>query len=186
MKKNLKYTFLIILAVSILGIVYFFSKWNKVNIDENIGKSKGINNLNSKVFDHAFIIFDSAKVRTDFEIFEKKDDTVSFNLNINKSLTTENIYSLIFNSGDGFSGVNISVLKYRNFFYTSAESYSDDESLSGFGKSERYTIIKQKLTLDKSEYKRGDSVFGKIELQIKFNPTDSIMDSKGYFRSIIE
>lgn len=177
---------MIILAVSILGIFYFFSKWNKISIDENIGKSRGINNLNSKVFDHAFIIFDSAKIRTDFEIFETRDDTVYFNLNINKSLRSENIYSLTFNSGDGFSGVNISILKYRNFFYTSAESYTDDKSLFDFVKSERYTVKKQKLTLDKSQYKKGDSIFGKIELQIKFKPTDSIVNSKGYFRSIIE
>ncbi|UZT97930.1 hypothetical protein ODZ84_22635 [Chryseobacterium fluminis] len=186
MRKNLKDIFLIILAVSILAIVYFFSKWNKIDIDENIGKSREINDLNSKVFDPAFLMFDSAKIRTDFEIFEKEDDTVSFNLKINKSLRSENIYSLTFKSGDGFSGINIDVLKYRNFSYTSAEFYTDDKSMFDFINSGRYTLKKQKLTLNKSQYKKGDSIFGKIELQIKFNPTDSIVNSRGYFRSIIE
>ncbi|WP_143106482.1 hypothetical protein [Chryseobacterium formosense] len=186
MKKIIKYAFLTIISLSILVIGYFFSKCNNINIDENLENSSGINNLNSKVFDQAFIMFDSAKVRTDFEIFEKEDDTVNFNFDVHKSPNSENIYSMTFNSGDGFSGVNVHILKYRNFSYTSIESYNDNKSMFDFLKFDRYTLKKQKLTLNKSQYKKGDSIFGKIELQIKFNPTDSIFTSKGYFRSIIE
>ena len=184
--KKLKYIFLIIITVSFLGIVYFISKWNKIDIDKNIGKSRAVKNLNSKVFDPAFIMLDSAKIRTDLEIFGRKDDTISFNLNITKSVRSDHIYFLNFNSGDGFTGVNITVSKFGNFFYTSSEFYTDNKRMFDFLESERYTVKKQKLTLDKSQYKKGDSIFGKIELQIKFNPTDSITNAKGYFRSIIE
>lgn len=162
MKKIIKYTFLTISSLSILIIGYFFQKCNKINIDKNLDKSSGINNLNSKVFDQAFIMFDSATVRTDFEIFEKEDDTVNFNFNVHKSPNSENIYFMTFNSGDGISGVNVHVHKYRNFSYTSIESYTDNNSVSDFLKSDRYTLKKQKLTLNKSQYKKGDSIFGKI------------------------
>lgn len=67
--------------ISSLGILYFLSKWNRINIDENIGKSQGIKHLDSKVFDHTFLIFGSTKVQTDFEIFASKNDTVTFNFN---------------------------------------------------------------------------------------------------------
>ncbi|MCY0970823.1 hypothetical protein ACM642_17200 [Chryseobacterium sp. CY353] len=184
--KSLKYIFRIIITILFLGTVYFVSKWNKIDIDKNIGKSREVNNLNSKVFDPAFIMYDPAKIRTDLEIFERKGDTVSFNLNITKSLRSDHIYFLNFNSGDGFTGVNLKVSKFGHFFYTSSEYYTDSKSMLDFLESERYTVKKQKLTLDKSQYKKGDSIFGKIELQIKFNPTDSITNSKGYFRSIIE
>lgn len=186
MKKIIKYTFLIISFLLILVIYYFFSKCNKISVDQNIAKSSGINSLNSKVFDQSFIMFDSANVRTDFEIFEKKDDTVNFNFNVHKSPISENIFSMTFNSGDGFSGVNVNILKYRNFSYATIESYSDNKRMFDFLESDNYTLKKQKLTLNKSLYKKGDSIFGKIELQIKFNPNDSIYNAKGYFRSIIE
>ena len=186
MKKILKNTLLIILIISILGILYFLSKWNRINIDKNIGKSKEIKNLNSKVFDHTFLIFDTVKVKTDFEISGNVSDTVTFNFNASKSPKSKNLDFLTFNSGDGFAGVNINVLKYKNFFYTSAETYTDVKRTFDFLESERYQIKKQKLTLNKSEFKKGDSIFGKIELQIKFNPTNEIINSKGYFRSKIE
>lgn len=186
MKKIIKYTSLGILTIFILLIAYFFSKCNKINIDQNIAKSSGINSLNSKVFDQSFIMFDSANVRTDFEIFEKKNDTVNFNFSVHKSPISENIFSMDFSSGDGFSGVNVNILKYRNFSYATIESYTDNKRMFDFLESDNYTVKKQKLTLNKSQYKKGDSIFGKIELQIKFNPNDSIYNAKGCFRSIIE
>ena len=186
MKKILKNTLLVILIISSIGILYFISKWNRINIDENIGKSQEIKNLDSKVFDHTFLIFDSTKVQTDFKIFANKNDTVTFNFNASKSPKLENIETLIFNSGDGFAGVNINILKYKNFFYTSAENYTDAKRTFDFLESGRYQVKKQKLTLNKSEYNKGDSIFGKIELQIKFTPTNEIINSNGYFRGIIE
>lgn len=184
--KILKNTLLIFLIITILGILYFLSKWNRINIDENIGKSRDIKNLNSKVFDHTFLILDTAKAKTDFKISENESDTVTFNFNASKSPKIENLDSFIFNRGDGFAGVNINVLKYKNFFYTSTETYTDVKKIFDFLESERYDIKKQKLTLNKSEFKKGDSVFGKIELQIKFKPTNEIINSKGFFRSKIE
>ena len=98
MKKILKNTLLIILIITSIGILYFLSKWNRINIDENIGKSQEIKNLDSKVFDQTFLIFDSTKVQTDFKIFASKNDTVTFNFNASKSPKLENIETLIFNS----------------------------------------------------------------------------------------
>jgi len=186
MKKILKNALLLILFISIFGILYFLSKWNKINVDENIGKSSGIKNLNSKVFDHTFLIFDTANVKTDFKVLENESDTVTFNFNAAQSPKSKNLYFLTFNSGDGFAGVNINIFKYRNFYYTKAESYTDVKKTFDFLEPARYIVEKQKLTLNKSEYKIGDSIFGKIELQIKFKALDTLINSNGYFRGIIE
>lgn len=172
--------------ISSLGILYFLSKWNRINIDENVGKSQGIKHLDSKVFDHTFLMSGFTKVQTDFEIFASKNDTVSFNFNAGKSPKFDHIETLIFNSGDGFAGVNINLLKFKNFFYSSVENYTDVKRTFDFLEPGTYDIKKQKLTLNQSEYKKGDSIFGKIELQIKFKPTNEIINSQGYFRGIIE
>lgn len=186
MRKFLRFFILTILCILILGITYFLLKWNKINIDNNIGNSIEIKNLNNKVFDQSFLIFDSTIVKTDFEIFETKHDIVTFNFNANKSPNNSNITILNFNSGDGFSGVNLSVIKYRKYFFPSIESYTDVKRTFDFLESNKYTIKKSKLFLDKSEYNKGDSIFGKIELEIKFNPNDSIYHSKGYFKSVVD
>jgi len=177
---------LIISAVFILGIAYFFSKWNKINVDDNIGKSTGIKTLDKKVFDHTYLIFDSTKVKTDFEIYKKLSDTVTFNFSANKNPNYSNLTLLTFNSGDGFAGVNINVVKYKSFFYASSESYTDNKRTFDFLEPERYIIKNQKLTLNKTQYKKGDSIYGKIELEIKFTPTNEIVNSEGYFRSIVD
>jgi|GEM_PF-1707514 len=186
MKKVLKFIFPSILLIFILGIVYFLSKWKKVNIDENIGKSAEIKQLDKKNFDSLFLIFDSTKVNTDFEIFENKSNTVTFNFDVNKSSKFPNTTFLNFNSGDGFSGVNVNVTKYKKFFHSSIKSYSDVVGTFDFLNSDKYAIKTQKLTLNKSEYNKGDSIYGKIELQIEFKPDHSIYSSKGYFRSVVK
>lgn len=175
-----------LLIISVLGAIYFVSKWNKISYDENIYKSKGIKILDKKIFHNFLINSDSTKVKTDFEIFENKSDTVSSRFNSTLNTKYSNLIILRFNSGDGYSGININVLKYKNYFYTTAESYTDVVSASDFLESEPYIIKKQKLTLNKSVYKKGDSIYGKIELEIKFTPNDSIYNAKGYFRSLIE
>lgn len=186
MKRILKLILLFILTVSILGAIYFISKWNKISYDENIDKSKGIKILDKKIFQNFFLNSDLAKVKTDFELFENKSDTVSFNFNSTLNPKYPNLLILRFNRGDGYSWININVLKYKNYFYTTAESYTDVVSTSDFLESEPYIIKQQKLTLNKSNYKKGDSIYGKIELEIKFTPNDSIYNAKGYFRSLIE
>lgn len=186
MKKTLKFFIFIIISIIILGITYFLSKWNEITVDKNIGKSIEIKNLDKKKFNHTYLIFDSTKVKTDFELFEIKNGTVSFNFDASKSSKYQSITSLRFNSGDGFSGVDIGVLKYKKKFFCYAESYTDNIGAFDFLKPEIYTIKKQKLTLNKIEYNKGDSIFGKIELEIKFKPNDSIYSAKGYFRGIVE
>jgi hypothetical protein len=186
MKKKIKFLFLLFSFIAISVIIYFFAKWSKVNHDNNISNSIGIKNLDKKIFDQTYLILDSTRVKTDFEIFKKANDTVSFNFNANKNSEHPNLLTLHLNSGDGFAGVNVEVYKYKNFFYTSVESYTDNRKTFDFLEPDSYVVKKQKLTLNKSDYKKGDSIFGKIELEIKFTPNDSIYNSTGYFKNIVE
>ncbi|MDY3363678.1 hypothetical protein JSO61_007030 [Riemerella anatipestifer] len=184
--KILKIFFLIILGISILGAIYFLSKWNKINIDKNIGKSINIKNLDKKVFDQTYLIFDSTKVTTDFELFKNQNDTVTFSFSASKSPKSRNITLLNFNHSNGFTGVNINVTKFENHFFTSTESYTDNIGIFDFLKPEELVVKNQKLTLNKSEYKKGDSIFGKIELEIKSTPNNEMLNSKGYFRGVVK
>lgn len=186
MKKILKKVFITILAILILAAFYFLSKWKSINFDNNIGNSTEIKNLDKKFYDHTYLIFDSTKVATDFEIFNQQKDTVNFNFTATQSPKYKNLTTFIFKSGDGFVGIDINVLKYKNFFYCFAESYTDNIGTFDFLKPDEYHIKKQKLTLNKENYSIGDSIFGKIELEIKFRPNDSIYNAKGYFRGILK
>lgn len=186
MKRILKIFLLTFSGILFLGILYFLSKWNRIYVDEKFGQSQSIKNLNKKVYDPTFLIFDSTTVKTDLELFENHSDTVTFNFSANKSPRSSKLTFLNFNSGDGFAGVNINVIKYKNFSYASAESYTDNIGPFDFLKSQRYIIKKQKLTLNKSEYNKGDSIYGMIELEIKFTPTNEVVTSKGHFRSVVD
>lgn len=186
MKKILKKIFILILSILILVTLYFLSKWKTINFDNNICNLTEIKNLDKKFYDHTYLIFDSTKVTTDFEIFNKRKDTVNFNFTATQNTKYKNITTFIFNSGDGYIGININVLKYKNFFYCSAESYTDNIGTFDFLKPDEYYIKKQTLTLNRENYSIGDSIFGKIELEIKFRPNDSIYNAKGYFRGIIK
>ncbi|MDO5616049.1 MAG: hypothetical protein Q4G16_07655 [Cruoricaptor ignavus] len=186
MKKFLKYIFGAISLIISAGIIYFISKWSKISIDEHIQKSSEIKNLNKKIIDNTFRINKIKNVETDFSFFENNNDTVTFSININQNEKIPSLTLIHFNDGDGFSGVNINFIKYKNFSYSFIESYTDNIQPFKLLKRERYVLKKQKLTLNNSELKKGDSIWGKIELEILFTPTDSIFYSKGYFKSVVE
>lgn len=165
------YTF--ILCVFCLIIIYSFI-FKSVSIDRSI-KQKALQELNSKKY---FSFFDNnTKVTTDFSLEQDKTDTVYWQCTINEA----NILKFIdFHVGDGYSGMNISLIKLANRYRISIQDYTDNLN----SVNSKYEIIHQNLTLDKENYKKGDSIFGRIDLKIleKRNKEKLIHTAGGYFK----
>jgi hypothetical protein len=100
-----------------------------------------------------------------------KSDTLSINIGISSS-----------HAGDGF------IIKYKDKKFYTKPYYWDDVIMPGEVEP-TYKIVYQKLTLDKINYKEGDSLYGKIEF--KSIETDEYLKKtehfgKGSFRTKIK
>lgn len=184
MKNTLKIFLILIIALAFIFTAFFFLKFNKVEYRSSIANTPEIKKLNKKVFDPGFLNTGSSAINTDFSFNHKvKNDTVGFNFHPS---IHENGLTLHFNSGDGYSGLNIEILKLGSWFSSSTETYTDNVKPFDFLDRDRYSVKKQKLILNTPEYKKGDSIFGKIELEIHSHIQDSIYQADGYFRGKIE
>lgn len=88
-----------------------------------------------------------------------------------------------FHIGDGYSGININVVKLSNKYKTYIEHYSDTSE-----SSKKYSVENQNLILDKTSYKKVDSMYGKINLKVeeKINNKNFIYYVEGYFKDKIK
>lgn len=148
-----------------------------INIDNNI-KQKALQELNSKKY---FSFFDNnTKVTTDFSLEKNKMDTVYWQCTVNEA----NILKFIdFHLGDGYSGMKISLIKLASRYTISIKDYTDNLN----SVNSKYEIIHQKIILDKENYKKGDSIFGRVDLKIleKQNKEKFIHNAGGYFKGKI-
>ena len=168
-----------ILIFSVGFFLYFFN--HITNVDSDIKNCAEIINLNSKKL---FSIYpDSDKtVTTDFYLDEEqKNDTVFYTCRFEETGIL-NSKRISFVSGDGFSGLTINVTKFGPFFRTDIEHYTDDLSNNNLPE---YHVTEQSLTLDKSDYKKGDSIYGRIKIKVirEFDKNKHEYESLGYFRT---
>lgn len=68
--------------------------------------------------------------------------------------------------GDYFSGIIIDVIKINKYYNIQIHNYTDraDDNIRN-----NYKILNKNIILDKDYYKQGDSIFGKISLEISSN-----------------
>ena len=200
MKLNLKtkiYSGLFfVLTISILSSYTEkknLNQWDKVNIDYNISKD-----LIYKLLDKQKEIFSATEKE---DSLSKRTSDVSYfrgkKIDINKTENSKfnNCRAYYFRSdtlsinigfSNGFSGRGF-VIKYKNEkFYTEAYRHTD-MIIEGLVKP-IHKIVYQKLTLDKVNYKLGDSLYGKIEFKsIETENNGKITEhfGKGNFRTIV-
>lgn len=180
--KVLIAVFLIILILSVGIFLYFFN--HIVNVDSDIKNSAEIHNLNNKKLFSIYPESDIKKVTTDFYLDEEqKNDTVFYNCRFEETGIL-NAKRISFISGDGFSGLKINVTKFGPFFRTDIENYTDDLSNNNLPK---YDVKEQSLTLDKSDYKKGDSIYGSIKIKVirEIEKNKQEYQSIGYFRTTL-
>lgn len=183
MKKILRIFAVIIsfFIVILIGVFFYFFN-NKIVIDSQIKKDLAIKNLNHKIL---FSFYDNPKeksVTTDFYFDEKlQNDTVFYQCRFEETgILNTKIISFV--SGDGFSGLKINITKFGNFFRTDIENYTDNLNDTNLTK---YNVKKQTLTLDKNNYKKGDSIYGKINLKVikESQNGNEEYESFGYFKT---
>lgn len=186
MKKFLKILG-IILGISI--VILFFSYqffFTKINFDENIKNNQRIKNLDKKVFWSFGLeqIKKPKKISTDFTLDGKQNDTINFTFHASQSEEYRNIGEFQIHFSTGFNGINIFLYRLKNRFRTEIDEFSDNVVENENKK--RYKIISQKLTLDKENYKKNDSVFGKLEIRFEDLENNFKTNSISYFRTKME
>lgn len=185
----------------VLTVLFFSSyiekkklnKWDKVNIDSNISKDIIYKELDKqKEIFSAIEQQDSSRKRTsDVSYFSKK----KIDLNKTKYSKLNNCRAYYFHSdtlsinigfSNGYSGRGF-IIKYKNEkFYTEAYRLTD---IIIEGEIEpKHKIVYQKLTLDKANYKLGDSLYGKIDFKsIETTDNGETIEhfGKGNFRTTV-
>ncbi|MBD8081886.1 hypothetical protein [Chryseobacterium caseinilyticum] len=182
MKKFFKYLLLVFTILFILSCIFWITKFNSITVDSKISNSQQIKSLDRKIFWN-FGFNKPEKNSTDFAIGQKYGDTILFNCYALKSPKIKNLDIITFGFSTGYNGTNVVIFKYGNAFTVDVDDFSDVERTDDFFKQNQYKIIKQKLTLNKENYKTGDSIYGKLELKIKNKETEQIEMASGYFRT---
>jgi hypothetical protein len=162
---------------------FFYTKIYTIQIQPSIKYRKDIKNIDNKIPDSINILVSEHKITTDFRIFSKNKNVAEFFCDVSQSPKLPKLQFISFVASDGFSGISVNIIKYDNKFKTDIESITDVE-LFDFLKSSNYKVIKQHLILNKLDYKPGDSIFGKVQLEIKHKFSDSIIHSIGYFKIV--
>lgn len=165
-------------------------QWDEVIVDSHISQDSVFNRMNTekeilsfhekdtfmkKTSDVEYLSgytnADKYSKRNNCRAFFNKSDTLKINIGI----------------GTGFGGRGF-MIKYKSNRFFTEPYYSTDIIMDGESKP-TYKIIYQKLMLDKSNYKIGDSLYGKIDFKaIEYDGFFKKIkhSGKGYFRSKIK
>ena len=186
MKKILKiFTFIVVFLIVIVGVAFLVLFSNKISVNENIKFSPEIQNLKFKRLDPFLnLVGQKESPNTNFYLDYKPENKneVSFRFSANLNEKPIKFETLIFSLSTGFNGTSVEVYKINNRFKTIVSDFTDNAAQE---KLTKYKILSQELTLDKINYKRGDSIFGKIKLEIEEKRTDDTKTkylSQGYFK----
>jgi len=188
----MKFLIKIFSGILILGIIFIliqcFVKWDSVIIDPNISKNSVYKKIDHQIVSH-FSTVNKEEKYTNNVIFSFDENTTKIeDLNYyNCNIYFEGPFLIIsFTSGDGFSGGGYNFKVLNGKFRAESHFYTDNPSF--FNNNLYDKIILQKLTLNKENYKSGDSIFGKIDLKAQENDglQKSFQYGKGYFRALIK
>lgn len=158
---------------------------SEFSVDKNLHSNKIFKNMDDE--NEIQMRIDSEPPKT------KKTTNIIFNDNDEyvcepifwKNKDTLNI-NIVYHSGFSSGGFNIRV--YKNTFDIIPTSGSTDV-ITDNNKPSDFKKTKQKLTLDKSNYKPNDSIYGFVDFEkIEYDQYGNVIPhrGKGYFRGIIE
>lgn len=196
--KFLKYI-LIFLCVVIFGFITYFyittySHLTPASINSNIKNTAAFRELDKqKEIINGTEIYDSIpRKKSSSVIFyidrkpktKKELEFANFNNCRAISWKGRTRITLGFSSGFGGGGYEINYLLGRFEIRT----YSFTDVVPDNSKEPEYKILKQQVTLDKFYYNVGDSIYGKIDLEMerKFNNKSYKVFGYGYFRTKME
>lgn len=167
-------------------------KWDQVTIDSKISENKIYKDLNKE---KEVFFFPEDRNST-----LKKSSDVSFyagkEINLNNDYARHNVCkayflldTLIIRIGveTHFGGVGFKINFKNKKFHT--KTYKTSDVINKEENKPTYTIAYQKLTLNKVNYKIGDSLFGNIEFRsVEIDQDNNQIQyfGKGYFRAKIQ
>lgn len=144
-------------------------KWDDAKINFNITKELVCSELDKQKEIFGFELGDSAMKRTsDVAYFSGEkinllDDNLSKLNNCRAQFIQSGILIISIEISNGFSDWGFTIFYKNKKFYT--EPYSSTDMVIPDEPKPTYKIIYQKLTLDKANYKFGDSLYGRIEFK---------------------
>jgi hypothetical protein len=144
-------------------------EWNDAKVDNEISKEAVYDSLDKQDEIFGFELGDSSMRRTSGVLYFNRathsaKDTQSAKLNNCRSYFNKD-GTLLINIGisNGFSGWGFTTFYKDKKFYIQPHS-STDMIIPGERKSS-YKLVYQELTLDKVNYHRGDSLYGKVNFK---------------------
>lgn len=192
-----------IIIYSLLLYVFFLSschdknqyhKWDSVVIDPTIVQNDAYNQLDrEKEFFSVLEKQDTLAKRSSGVLYFTKGHVNLSDSNSAKLNTCRAYYfhddtlSINIGIGNGFAGWGFIIKYIDNKFY--AEPYYSTDVIMEGELEPVYEIIYQKVTLDKPNYKVGDSLFGKIDFKaIEIEPDNTKIEhtGNGYFRTKVK
>ena len=166
-------------------------KWDHVIFEKRISDQPVYQKMNTQkeilaIYEHDTTLRRTSDVTYIIDYGSKKPVTSSKFFNCRAYYLNPEILTINIGLGSGLSGEGF-IINYKDGkFYTEPYFYTDLDSETR--KESVYKVVRQTLTLDKSKYNAGDSLYGKINFHILEINKDSIQAEHrgdGYFRTKI-
>lgn len=171
-----------ILSIPIFVVAYFYITWKSIIIDDNLPKQAIY-----KTFDHkkqkTFYVLEEEPKTNNLKI---SDAEFPFNEPYICNVYDEKYYLRInFQFGDGFSGEGYNIYMFENWYKLFDYSYSDIKLNVPEDDS---NVLKSELKLNKSTYKKGDTIYGYVNFKIqKIRISENYIEDRNcYFKAIVE
>ena len=188
--KHLKYIFLLLLIFSQLNCNNQYEQWDEVIVDSQISQDSVFNRMDTEKEIFSFHERDTSMKKTSdvqYSYDDTQDDKYSKFNNCRAYFYKSDTLTINIGIGNGFSA-NGFIIKYKSNKFFTKPYFFTDQIMEGESEP-TYKLIYQKLTLDKSNYKIGDSLYGKIDFKsIEYDGFFKKIkhSGKGYFRSKIK
>lgn len=183
MRKLFTILMIMIISVFLIMTLSYFFFFQKINIDSHISNSKEIKNLNKKIF-WSLGYPKQSEISTDYTCEINANDTVIYIFNAYLSPKFKSIGTLELATSTGYGGNKVNIYKIGNRFRVDINDYSDNIVEKDINKG--YKILSKNLILDKENYKKNDSIFGRIQIKFLNKNTNLINESSGFFKGKLQ
>ncbi|WP_121461668.1 hypothetical protein [Chryseobacterium defluvii] len=195
LKYFLTFIFLILAGYILYFYVAVYSKLIPAIIDSNVKKEKAFRLMDmQKEIINGTEIYDSIPRKKSSSVIlyadkkpVTKDELKMAGFNNCRAIRWKGKTRITIGYNSGFSGGGYEIEYVLGRF--KLQPYSFTDVVSENSKEPLYKIIKQEVTLDKINYKEGDSIYGKIDFIMEnndFAPKKIIIYGNGYFRTKLE
>lgn len=180
MVKTVYFNLVFVLALSVLSCKADEKNFEKFSIDKNLSQNDTIKLLSKypeiKLFSNEKI---ESKTRTAY-IVQHAGILPMDNYKCSTSLKNDTL-EILLNNNNGYFGNGISIKVFENSFLIND---IDPKTLHGEVKFVKTMPLHQKLIVNKSNFKKNDSIYGFIDYKTKVDSFNKTF--RGYFKALIK